>query len=196
MAPKHAELWEWHAQPHQRGAPSWFSDHLEKPNKCDWVCKVQRTEQTCQLPLNDKTVDTWTQGVGPEDTAIQACWAPYLPGLATAPASISGDPKSSAAWLLGQESELPHSTAHKSVQVPTGSAEDRVIATQKKEGHGTKDKVCQLHAIPKEVKETKMNIPNCSQWCRTQCVGHSQRDLALSITREKNEPRTSPTPTP
>ncbi|OBS70548.1 hypothetical protein A6R68_00907 [Neotoma lepida] len=68
---------------------------------------------------------------------------PLTEGLTAAPAGIGGDPKSSAAWLLSQESELPHSTAHKSVQVPIGGAEDRVIATQKKEGRGTKDKKSQ-----------------------------------------------------
>jgi hypothetical protein len=107
----------------------------------------------------------WNQGPVPEDTATQAPWTTHLPGLAAAPAGICGDPKSPAAWLLGHESEFPHSTAHKSVQVPTGAAEDRVRATQEKEGHCTKDKVYQLHAISQEEKETKLNITNCSRWC-------------------------------
>ena len=47
----------------------------------------------------------------------------------------------------------PGEKAHKSVQVPTGAAEDRVRATQEKEGHCTKDKVYQLHAISQEEKE-------------------------------------------
>lgn len=45
------------------------------------------------------------------------------------------------------------------MQVPIGGAEDRVTATQKEEGRGTKDKVCQLHASPKEGKETRWTYP-------------------------------------
>lgn len=53
------------------------------------------------------------------------------------------------------------------MQVPIGGAEDRVTTTQK-EGRGTKDKVCQLHANPKEGKETRWTYPAAHSW-----VAHS-----------------------
>lgn len=90
------------------------------------------------------------QVAGPKGTTTWAGLGTHLPGFTASPAGIRGDPKAPAARLLGQEGKLPHGTAHKRAQVPTGGAEDTGAASQKEKNHGTKDQVCQPHAVPQE----------------------------------------------
>lgn len=93
---------------------------------------------------------------GSEGMATWACLGTHLPGFAAAPAGIRSDPKAPAAWLLGQESKLPHGTAHKGVQVSAGGAEGTAAASQEEEDHGAKEKVCELHAVPQGGKRERV----------------------------------------
>lgn len=92
---------------------------------------------------------------GPEGFATWAYLETHLPSFTAAPAGIRSDPKAPAARLFGQKSKLPHGAAHKGEQVPTGRAEDTAAASQEEEGHGAKEKVCQLHGVPSERERKK-----------------------------------------
>lgn len=93
--------------------------------------------------------------------ATWACLETHLPGFTAAPAGIRSDPKAPASRLFGQESKLPYGTAHKGEQVPTGRTEDTAAASQEEEGHGAKEKVCQLHGVPsqREGKDSLLRDP-------------------------------------
>lgn len=108
------------------------------------------------ISLKKWTLRKPTHVAGPKGVALWAYLGTHLPGLTAAPAGICGDPKAPAARLLGKEGKLSHSTAHKGAQVPAVGAEDTATTSQEEQGHGAKEKVCQLHAVSlqKEGKES------------------------------------------
>lgn len=155
--------------------------------------KIHRKGEMPQLYLISSkkkkcTLRNQAKWPGPEDIAPWACLGTHLPGFTAAPTGIRGDPKAPAAWLLGHERELPHSTAYKGAQVPTGGAENTAAASQEEEGHGAEEKVCQFHAVPpKREKKEFINRSSCPPWGSQQCVGGYQRDLTLSISEEMSQ---------
>lgn len=133
--------------------------------------------------ISSKKANPWESGraAGPAGTATWACLGTHLPGFTAAPAGIRGDPEAPAAWLLGQESELPDGTAHKGAQVPTGGAKHTAAASQEEEGHRADEQVSRLHAAPPERgRKECVSRPSCAPRGGPPRVGGCyQRDLAL-----------------
>lgn len=99
MASKHAEAWKFHSQSHQLYGeePHHGFQILDELNNSAIEFLKCRGQGRC--PSIPSVMKQWTLEL--KDTAIQARQTTYLPGLTAAPAGISGDPKSSAAGLLG-----------------------------------------------------------------------------------------------